>query len=162
MPQLGVSAQAVGGLVPPPAVTKPYKGLAAPTRPTGRLPAPGAILAGPEARAVAARTILTLMPKATDRCFHQLDGYTYGGVHGKSLLSVVPALRVIAAPGGLFLCFRPIIGNFSAICKYFIGKQLENCAQLRHAPTEAVHKEKADAYNRPCENRRQRKSGEAP
>jgi hypothetical protein len=162
MPQLGVAAQAVEGLIPPSTVTKTNQGLATLTKPPSRLATPSAVFPRPKAGAVAASTILTLMPKATDGCFRQLDGYSYGGAHGKSLLSVVPALRVIAAPGGLFLCFHPIIGNFYAILKYFSGKNLEKCAQLWRVPTEAVHKEKADAYNRPCENRRQRKSNEAP
>ena len=96
MAQLGVAAQAVEGLVPPPVVAEPYEGFASSTRLTGGLAAPGAAIPGPVPATVAARASLAFVPEASHQ--HQLGNsvgrngtflvYTCRGDQGR-LLSLV-------------------------------------------------------------------------
>ena len=66
MTQLGVTAQAVKRLVPPPSVTKSQEGLTTLTRAAGGLVASGAVFAGPVPATVASGTCLAFVSQAAD------------------------------------------------------------------------------------------------
>jgi hypothetical protein len=112
--QLGVAAQAVEGLIPPPTVAEPYKGFASSTRLTGGLAAPGAAIPGPVPATVAARAPFGFVLEApcrlwpANRVGRNLLFLVYTG-HGDqgTLLSLVLALRVRHHPGA-FLSLAPL------------------------------------------------------